>query len=256
MDSQAMAFLSSKPMGVTTTRWPMPSSSQLPSLTSLFHVAVPMRYSDPCASLFSQNSYKSSNKSIMKVSGDDQSGRMMLASSNASYAAPLDATSSPGSTFMMRPLAEILRDLNKRVPDQVLKDRSGSGDHHKYIPWYVSSPLHAFFSSNTPWTLHGLSLSSNLITSKSQLLCMLFNLHRCTPWRGVRSATPFGGLALWILAVSFASVIVHGLDVLEVVTHARAVCILVARSQLLLMKKTGKLRSKKSAASKIGLQLV
>lgn len=68
----------------------------------------------------------------------------MLANSNASYAAPLEPSS--GSSFMMRPLAEILRDLNKRVPDQVLKDRAGSGEHQKYIPWYQANRMLSFYA--------------------------------------------------------------------------------------------------------------
>ena len=47
-------------------------------------------------------------------------------------------SSETGSSFMLRPLAEILRDLNKRVPDQVLKDRE---ENHKYIPWLVLYPI-------------------------------------------------------------------------------------------------------------------
>ena len=89
------------------------------------------------ASVFSLNpnpNLKSNRnpKRQVKVNSDD-TGRMMLANSNTSYiAAPLDVNS--GSSFMMRPLAEILRDLNKKVPDQVLKE---GPENKKYIPWYV-----------------------------------------------------------------------------------------------------------------------
>ena len=57
---------------------------------------------------------------------------------NAASAVSLET----GSSFMLRPLAEILRDLNKRVPDQVLKDREVN---HKYIPWLVFYHLHPIF---------------------------------------------------------------------------------------------------------------
>ncbi|KAH7387114.1 hypothetical protein KP509_16G005900 [Ceratopteris richardii] len=69
--------------------------------------------------------------------------RMLLASSNTTYAAPLDAYS--GSSFMIRPLAEILRDLNKRVPDQVLKDLPGH-PNQKSIPWYHANRMLSFYA--------------------------------------------------------------------------------------------------------------
>lgn len=74
----------------------------------------------------------------------DESGRMMLANTNASYAAPLETSS--GSSFMMRPLAEILRDLNKRVPDQVLKQSGANGDYQKFIPWYQANRMLSFYA--------------------------------------------------------------------------------------------------------------
>lgn len=49
----------------------------------------------------------------------------------ASYAVPLESSNS----FITRPLAEILRDMNKRVPDKVLKTRTDEGVTMKYIPW-------------------------------------------------------------------------------------------------------------------------
>lgn len=67
---------------------------------------------------------------------------MVLANSNTSYAAPLEASS--GSSFIIRPLAEILRDLNKRVPDQYLKDRPGSAQ--QYIPWYQANRMLSFYA--------------------------------------------------------------------------------------------------------------
>ncbi|KAI5066879.1 hypothetical protein GOP47_0017407 [Adiantum capillus-veneris] len=69
--------------------------------------------------------------------------RMLLASSNTTYAAPLEPSS--GSSFIIRPLAEILRDLNKKVPDQVLKDSHGDGNR-KYIPWYHANRMLSFYA--------------------------------------------------------------------------------------------------------------
>lgn len=84
---------------------------------------------------------------------------MMLANSNAIYAAPLESSS--GSSFMMRPLAEILRDLNKRVPDQVLKDRAGSGDHQKYIPWYQANRMLSFYAPGWCGEVRDISFSAD-----------------------------------------------------------------------------------------------
>lgn len=39
-----------------------------------------------------------------------------------------------------RPLSEILKDLNKKVPESLLKARSEpSGPSFRYIPWYLPS---------------------------------------------------------------------------------------------------------------------
>lgn len=35
-----------------------------------------------------------------------------------------------------RPLAEILKELNKKVPDSVIRTRVEDGFSMKYIPWY------------------------------------------------------------------------------------------------------------------------
>eukprot|EP01018_Ginkgo_biloba_P023887 Gb_08811 [translate_table: standard] len=49
------------------------------------------------------------------------------------YAVPLDNL--PASSCITRPLVEILRDLNKRVPDKVIKLKQEGGVENKYIPW-------------------------------------------------------------------------------------------------------------------------
>lgn len=58
------------------------------------------------------------------------------------YAVPIDAQSS-----ITRPLAEILRDMNKRVPDKVLKFKMDEEGHElKYIPWYVLNSARVWIS--------------------------------------------------------------------------------------------------------------
>ncbi|XP_014514724.1 DNA repair RAD52-like protein 2, chloroplastic [Vigna radiata var. radiata] len=68
--------------------------------------------------------------------------------SNSNYVVPLD-NSSPfsNSSCITRPLAEILRDLNKRIPDTIVKahvpdDPSAS----TFIPWYHANRMLSFYA--------------------------------------------------------------------------------------------------------------
>ena len=62
----------------------------------------------------------------------------------ASYVVPLEASKEP--SLITRPLAEILRDMNKRVPDKVLKTRIDEGVVLKYIPWYHANRMLSFYA--------------------------------------------------------------------------------------------------------------
>ncbi|KAI4385332.1 hypothetical protein MLD38_003372 [Melastoma candidum] len=69
---------------------------------------------------------------------------------NANYVVPLDKPfSSPSySSFITRPLVEILRDLNKRIPDDVLvprptHDRSSSPYS---LPWFHANRMLSFYA--------------------------------------------------------------------------------------------------------------
>ncbi|XP_042454335.1 DNA repair RAD52-like protein 2, chloroplastic [Zingiber officinale] len=55
---------------------------------------------------------------------------------NSNYVVSLDVVPSP----LTRPLKEILRDLNKRVPDKII-DAS-----HKSIPWYHTNRMLSFYA--------------------------------------------------------------------------------------------------------------
>lgn len=82
------------------------------------------------------------NMHMMKLDAAHQiAGRVVLVYANASYAAPVDQ----GSSFIIRPLAEILRDLNKKVPDQVLKEKPGN-TQQSYIPWYQANRMLSFYA--------------------------------------------------------------------------------------------------------------
>ena len=55
---------------------------------------------------------------------------------SANYVVPLDKSfSAANSSCITRPLAEILRDLNKRIPDNIIKS---SPSHPPFIPWSYS----------------------------------------------------------------------------------------------------------------------
>ncbi|GMG98911.1 hypothetical protein Nepgr_000751 [Nepenthes gracilis] len=55
---------------------------------------------------------------------------------NSNYVVPLDMSSS----CITRPLAEILRDLNKKIPDNIVKPSS------KVIPWYHANRMLSFYA--------------------------------------------------------------------------------------------------------------
>eukprot|EP00252_Welwitschia_mirabilis_P025502 TRINITY_DN7995_c0_g1_i1.p1 TRINITY_DN7995_c0_g1~~TRINITY_DN7995_c0_g1_i1.p1 ORF type:complete len:202 (+),score=25.87 TRINITY_DN7995_c0_g1_i1:229-834(+) len=62
---------------------------------------------------------------------------------STNYVVPLDSHPA-SSSCLTRPLVEILRDLNKRVPDKVLK--SDSPVESKYIPWYHANRMLSFYA--------------------------------------------------------------------------------------------------------------
>ncbi|RWW09658.1 hypothetical protein GW17_00026838 [Ensete ventricosum] len=71
---------------------------------------------------------------LEKGVGSGNGGRGGAGMTNSNYVVPLDTTSS-----LTRPLNEILRDLNKRVPDQIIDAADNS------IPWYLCSSPFSFY---------------------------------------------------------------------------------------------------------------
>ncbi|KAK9751219.1 hypothetical protein RND81_02G250900 [Saponaria officinalis] len=55
---------------------------------------------------------------------------------NSNYVVPFDKASS----CITRPLAEILRDLNKRIPDNIIRP------HSKIIPWFHANRMLSFYA--------------------------------------------------------------------------------------------------------------
>ncbi|RHN49662.1 hypothetical protein MtrunA17_Chr6g0449001 [Medicago truncatula] len=71
--------------------------------------------------------------------------------SNSNYVVPLDDSFSfsNSSSTITRPLAEILRDLNKRIPDTLVKppiDPSSSASSSIFIPWYHANRMLSFYA--------------------------------------------------------------------------------------------------------------
>ncbi|XP_031499582.1 DNA repair RAD52-like protein 1, mitochondrial isoform X2 [Nymphaea colorata] len=62
-------------------------------------------------------------------------------SSQSFSAPPYGATSTEGEEIptsgISRPLSDILKELNKRVPDSLVKTRVEEGTSIKYIPWHI-----------------------------------------------------------------------------------------------------------------------
>ncbi|KAI8537098.1 hypothetical protein RHMOL_Rhmol10G0308000 [Rhododendron molle] len=71
------------------------------------------------------------------VSALDRSNSSGSSSSSSNYVVPLDASSS-----ITRPLAEILRDLNKRIPDNIIINNTNT----TFIPWYHANRMLSFYA--------------------------------------------------------------------------------------------------------------
>eukprot|EP00249_Psilotum_nudum_P012518 c23828_g1_i1 orf=192-779(-) len=95
-----------------------------------------------------------SSGSVLSVKASDRKGPRCCvirnadnpkkAISSANYVVPLENI--PLSSCITRPLAEILRDLNKRVPDKVLKTEIEDGVARKFIPWYHANRMLSFYA--------------------------------------------------------------------------------------------------------------
>ncbi|XP_051150711.1 DNA repair RAD52-like protein 2, chloroplastic [Andrographis paniculata] len=75
---------------------------------------------------------------ISALAGGDGGSGKKAATPNSNYVVPLDMSSS-----ITRPLNEILRDLNKRIPDNIIKT---SNDNSTFIPWYHANRMLSFYA--------------------------------------------------------------------------------------------------------------
>ncbi|XP_050215122.1 DNA repair RAD52-like protein 1, mitochondrial isoform X2 [Mercurialis annua] len=62
----------------------------------------------------------------------------LVLSKHSSSSSPFGETDDiPTSSGISRPLAEILKQLNKKVPDSLVRQRIDDGFSTKYMPWHV-----------------------------------------------------------------------------------------------------------------------
>ncbi|XP_052186748.1 DNA repair RAD52-like protein 2, chloroplastic [Diospyros lotus] len=92
------------------------------------------------ASLSSGRRGRGCKASAMRVWALDRNAGDMKAGSvpNSNYVVPLDK-----SSCITRPLAEILRDLNKRIPDNIIKTDDASAT---FFPWYHANRMLSFYA--------------------------------------------------------------------------------------------------------------
>ncbi|PON91740.1 hypothetical protein TorRG33x02_123380 [Trema orientale] len=99
--------------------------------------------SPTCVRAVSRNSSSNSSSSSSSSSESKKSGGGGVPNSN--YVVPLDKSFSPAnSSCITRPLAEILRDLNKRIPDNIIKTPSPPST--PFIPWYHANRMLSFYA--------------------------------------------------------------------------------------------------------------
>lgn len=75
-------------------------------------------------------------RSVRAVSRSDAKKGGGVSSSN--YVVPLDK-----SSYITRPLAEILRDLNKKIPENIVKHSPASPP---FFPWYQANRMLSFYA--------------------------------------------------------------------------------------------------------------
>ncbi|XP_054806501.1 DNA repair RAD52-like protein 2, chloroplastic [Prosopis cineraria] len=80
-------------------------------------------------------------------SGSNSSDGKKGGVSNSNYVVPLDKSFPFSNSSITRPLAEILRDLNKRIPDNIVKPHvDGDPSAATLIPWYHANRMLSFYA--------------------------------------------------------------------------------------------------------------
>ncbi|KAL5538926.1 hypothetical protein UlMin_042834 [Ulmus minor] len=146
-----------------------PSSSSSSLLSSLFNLEKrSLRYTSSSShwrrgervGIFSSSSIRFVVRALdrnISSSGSHSSssdGKKKGGGANSNYVVPLDKSFSiANSSCITRPLAEILRDLNKRIPDNIIKTPSTPLDSDDsapaatpFIPWYHANRMLSFYA--------------------------------------------------------------------------------------------------------------
>lgn len=118
-------------------------AASVPSITPVrqgkLHFTLSRRPAKLCVSALDRGSDGSMNTN----SGRNSSNRKGPSSSvvpTSNYVVPLDK-----SSCITRPLAEVLRDLNKRIPDNIIKS-APYRDQDIFIPWYHANRMLSFYA--------------------------------------------------------------------------------------------------------------
>ncbi|KAI9076102.1 hypothetical protein K1719_041916 [Acacia pycnantha] len=92
-------------------------------------------------------------------SGSDSSDGKNGGVSNSNYVVPLDKSFTPSNpSYIARPLAEILCDLNKKIPDNIVKaDVHGN----PLIPWYHANRMLNFYAPGWIGAIWHITFSDN-----------------------------------------------------------------------------------------------
>jgi hypothetical protein len=85
--------------------------------------------------------YCNSSGSADQSGGATSSGKGVP---NSNYVVPLDQSFSPyNSSYITRPLVEILRDFNKRIPDSIINKSSPTST---FLDWYHANRMLSFYA--------------------------------------------------------------------------------------------------------------
>ncbi|XP_057828497.2 DNA repair RAD52-like protein 2, chloroplastic isoform X2 [Cryptomeria japonica] len=96
---------------------------------------------------------------FLTIASAGNSNSLKKAVPNSNYVVPLDNSAANSSSCITRPLVEILRDLNKRVPDKVVK--TDGLIEPKYIPWYHANRMLSFYAPGWCGELRNVTFSAD-----------------------------------------------------------------------------------------------
>ncbi|KAK9052647.1 hypothetical protein SSX86_029277 [Deinandra increscens subsp. villosa] len=144
MAAQTSTFLARPPMAPPAITFNSPSS-RAAGFQSSFKLNIPTTTPRNSRRNFVQVYALSDRTNGSSGAGDANSsskGKPVSAVPSSNYVVPLDDSPS-GIT---RPLAEILRDLNKRVHDNIIVKQADDDARSSFIPWYHANRMLSFYA--------------------------------------------------------------------------------------------------------------